>query len=215
MVNRRYDVQMINPVAHTLLRLYRPAEGEDLLHLAEGLPTRRLRALIDAALSGNGLVPDSVVLPLEPDDGEMHYLHITAYPDAQKATRGRLRAFCLLIGDAREEEGRGDSDNIAPFGIADSSLGASDPAARQMWEEIELLRARLARLMAVNQELREANDELAAANDEVRQEAEKSLATFEEVQASAEEVETLNEELQATNKSWRRSTRSCRVPSRS
>ena len=198
-VNRRYDVQMINPLAHTMLRLYRPAVGEDLLHLAEGLPTRRLRALIDAALSGNGLVPDSVVLPLEPDDGEMRYLRITAYPRRAEGDAGPAESVLLLIGDAREEEGRGDSDNIAPFGIADSSLGASDPAARQMWEEIELLRARLARLMAVNQELREANDQLAAANDEVRQEAEKSLTTFEEVQASAEEVETLNEELQATN----------------
>ena len=48
-VDRHYDIQTINSAAHQLLGIYQPAIGEDLIHLAQSVPTTPLRAAIDAA----------------------------------------------------------------------------------------------------------------------------------------------------------------------
>ncbi len=48
-VDRRYDVQSSNPAARRLLGIYQDAVGEDIVHLARGVPSAPLRAAIDAA----------------------------------------------------------------------------------------------------------------------------------------------------------------------
>ena len=47
-VDRRYHIQTINSAALRLLDIYRPAIGEDLVHVAERVPAQRLRRVIDA-----------------------------------------------------------------------------------------------------------------------------------------------------------------------
>jgi two-component system CheB/CheR fusion protein len=112
-VDRRYDIQMINGAAMRLLGLYTEAVGEDLIHLAQTVPSAALRAVIDAALRGGREPTDpfepSEVLPLpvappvapgeprEPRDhlesvvtvetllGEQRHLELTCYPYPQPA----------------------------------------------------------------------------------------------------------------------------------
>ena len=51
-VDRRYDILRINNAARRLLGIHGEALGEDLVHLARGVPAQELRAAIDAALAG-------------------------------------------------------------------------------------------------------------------------------------------------------------------
>ena len=48
-VDRRYDIQLLNNAARRLLSLHGVAIGEDLIHLLRGVPAVELRAAIDAA----------------------------------------------------------------------------------------------------------------------------------------------------------------------
>jgi two-component system CheB/CheR fusion protein len=48
-VDRRYDIQIINSAATRLLGLYTEPIGQDLIHLAQSVPSTALRAVIDAS----------------------------------------------------------------------------------------------------------------------------------------------------------------------
>ena len=53
-VNQRYDLEVINGVARELLGVHGLALGQDLIHLAQRIPSTALRAGIDAVLNEGG-----------------------------------------------------------------------------------------------------------------------------------------------------------------
>lgn len=202
-VDRRYDIQIINNAAHQLLEIHRPALGEDLLHLAEDVPTKPLRAIIDSALNGATTPPTTGILPVTTPTGDQRYLHVVGYPHLFEDDDGPTASVLLLVSDVT-----GQMELHQPItAAADEAARAratQEPSdlmalAQQQRGEIEHLTTQVQRLIAVNRELREANHELTATNLDLHQANEAYLVNTEEVQAAAEEVETLNEELQATN----------------
>ncbi|HKD77269.1 MAG TPA: CheR family methyltransferase, partial [Ktedonobacterales bacterium] len=205
-VDRRYDIQIINSYAHSLLGIHRSAMGEDLLHLAESVPTKLLRAIIDSALRGESSSPSEGIVPVETETGEQNYLQIVGYPHQFESEDGPVASVLLLVSDVttstREQQQR-EEESLqqarASTEVAARELHGSEQAVREHQHEIEQLTNQVQRLMAINRELREANQELTSTNVELHQANEEYLVNTEEVQAAAEEVETLNEELQATN----------------
>ncbi len=201
-VDRRYDIQSINSMAHQLLEIHRPAMGEDLLHLAEQVPSKPLRAIIDAAMNNDALPPANSVLTIETETGAMRHLQVMGFPHQFESEDSVIASVLLLISDITAQV-QAQQERAAAL-LADTpqtAIMASQTTAtvQQQNEEIERLTTQVQRLMAVNRELREANHEITATNLELHRANEEYLVNTEEVQAAAEEVETLNEELQATN----------------
>lgn len=198
-VDQRYDIQIINSLAHQLLGIHRSAIGEDLLHLAEGIPTKPLRALIDSIIRGETASRSEQILPVENETGEERYVQIVGYPQQLDGEDGPVASVLLLVTDITAQSPEQLQDD-APQGqlIAPPEQNQSE-ALRQVQEEIQALTAQVERLKRMNRDLSNANQELTAANLELYQANEEYLVNTEEVQAAAEEVETLNEELQATN----------------
>ena len=83
-VDRNYDVLTINSAAYALFDIHRPAIGKDLLHLAERVPTKLLRAAIDKTFETPELPStgaETIQFALEhgePDDP--HLVQVTCYP---------------------------------------------------------------------------------------------------------------------------------------
>lgn len=70
-VDRHYDIQVINSSAMRLLGLYTEAVGEDLIHLARTVPSNSLRSVIDAAFwEGQAPMqpPEVLQQPTVPDE---------------------------------------------------------------------------------------------------------------------------------------------------
>ncbi len=203
-VDRRYDIQIINGLAHQLLEIHRSAIGEDLLHLAEQIPSKPLRAIIDAALQGETQPPTASILSVETETGEQRYLHILGYPHQFEGDDGPISSVLLLISDVTEQEKhrrlqeRQQQESAAHMATKDASSAVDMDSAR-LREENTRLTQQIQQLLAVNRELHDANRDLTTSNVELHQSNEEYLVNTEEVQAAAEEVETLNEELQATN----------------
>jgi two-component system CheB/CheR fusion protein len=201
-VDRRYDIQLLNNAARRLLGLHGMAIGEDLIHLLRGVPAAKLRAAIDAAFqpgaprsedaSTVGTPSVEQILAVETPTGEARYLQIACYPHTTEAPepdapthRGRDTVLVVVLDVTQTERER-------------RAREEEREAARHA-EESERLAAQVQRLTTVNDELLAANQELATANMELRSDLEEALVRVEETQASAEEVEILNEELQASN----------------
>jgi len=203
-VDRRYDVQIINSLAHQLLEIHRSAIGEDLLHLAERVPTKPLRAIIDGALHNETQPPTQGTLPIETEAGPERFLHVVGYPHQFEGDDGPVASVLLLITDVTEQAQAQQREIAAPAQPDAASAPqpkAADPNTiiQRLEAENRQLTTQAQRLMAANRELRDANRDLTATNVELHQANEEYLVNTEEVQAAAEEVETLNEELQATN----------------
>lgn len=203
-VDRHYDVQIINSLAHQLLEIHRSAMGEDLLHLAERLPTKPLRAIIDSALNGETQPPAMGTLPVETDSDQDRYLQILGYPHQFEGDEGPIASVLLLITDVTEQTRAQQREAAAPALSASATVEAEPTEAvnatiQRLQAENQQITLQLQRVMAANRELRDANRELTTTNVELHQANEEYLVNTEEVQAAAEEVETLNEELQATN----------------
>ena len=211
-IDRRYDVQLINAAAIHLLSIRHSAIGEDLLHLSKGFDTRLLREAIDTTLRGEPAPLTPLVLEAVLETGETTYMQIDCYPkaapNASPSQNGPppIEQVVLVIADVTQKTlDRHDTEQRAADGIAlrrslltMESLVQADSAASQH-EEIALLKAQVERLTRSTRELRDANDELTRTNLDLRQANEEFQMTTEELQAATEEVETLNEELQATN----------------
>src|SRR5215469_1955254 len=159
-VDRRYDVQIINSLAHQLLEIHRSAVGEDLLHLAEQLPTRPLRAVIDTALRGEVPPPASAVLPLETEPDKQRYLQILGYPHQLEGEDGPIASVLLLISDVSDQmhqypevqvELEGGSSQMAIEPPPDS-----DAERLRLTEENARMTAQIQRLLAANRELHDS-----------------------------------------------------------
>ncbi len=198
-VDRRYDIEAINPAARRLLAIHGAAVGDDLLHLVATPVAAVLRPLIDAALAGETPAPVVATLPGVTTDDVATDVHIACYdPEGRHGAaaggsprpRGGELAILLLTNvTGLAEQGRARASEAAEAGERAARLEADLAASHaQAAADQHRLRALL-----------QANDELAMVNEELREENETLLISGEEAQAATEEVETLNEELQATN----------------
>ena len=209
-VDRNYDVQAINDAAYTLLEISRMAIGRDLLHLASRVPTKPLRAAIDAAFRALPSQGRALTVTLELTPGELRSLEVVCFPHRPKTARdkvpGDVDAVILMISDttntqreqrSAEEQRKVDTLPEPPPRRGRKRRGlplASDHVAREGTREQALEQA-----LTLVRELTTSNQELRDANQELRYENEALRLREEEAQASAEEVKMLNEELQATN----------------
>jgi two-component system CheB/CheR fusion protein len=169
-VDRRYDIQVINTAARRLLGIHSAAVGEDLVHLARGVAAADLREALDAALRAEG-------------------------PGVAKqlVTEDPARSGAALQLDAFPYGPLADGESLALLLVSD--VTATVQARRQA----EQLAGRVREVSETNRQLLEANRELIEANADLLTENEELLVGQEEAEAATEEVETLNEELQATN----------------
>ncbi|HJQ27922.1 MAG TPA: CheR family methyltransferase [Rubrobacter sp.] len=182
-VDRRYDIQLINNTARRLLDIHSPAAGEDLIHLIHGAGYATLRAIIDAAFRQDTPIEDAELAVEEPGTGELRHLRILATPQ-RMGDQNSPETVMLILGDVTylvqsRKELREDLDSV-----------------HSQFEQERLLNMRLSE---TNRQLDEGNQELTRLNEELRTTNEELLLSTEEAQAATEEVETLNEELQATN----------------
>jgi two-component system, chemotaxis family, CheB/CheR fusion protein len=180
-VNGSYDIESINPRARGLLGIHGSAIGQDLIHVASGVPAKELRNAIDDALGGRTSTL-TVELTGRPDGAEV-WLEIECYPGASDAGP-KAGTAVVTVRDVSGQHARVEESDLA-------AAAARDDAARGV-TQIDSLRDANRRLAVANDELASTNAELRSANDELQ-------VANEEVQAATEEVETLNEELQATN----------------
>ncbi|MGE3269900.1 MAG: CheR family methyltransferase, partial [Chloroflexota bacterium] len=221
-VDRRYDVQAINPAARRLLSVHSAAVGEDLIHLARRVPSDRLRSLIDESFSSGSASARIEVRTVEAEPGTIRILEVTGYTRRSDAGHAQANNVVLLVSDVTPAEDV--APIIQPVLAAESEVlghalatvegavaGANDPAQmrpalesahealRQVLPAFDRLTADLREQTATKRELLLANQDLTATNAELRSQNEELLLANEEAQAAMEEVETLSEEQQASN----------------
>ncbi len=187
-VDRRYDVQAINDAALDLLAIHQTAVGEDIIHLAQGVPSAPLRAAIDAAFDSPAPASIDEAVRLDAATGEMRYIRIACYPHDVAAEGGSVAFVMVLVADVTVTE---QAHRL--------QVGEMEQAHARQQEEMERVRVQARQAATHNRELLAANRRLNRTIAELRRANETSLAGTQEAQAATEEVETLNEELQATN----------------
>jgi two-component system CheB/CheR fusion protein len=183
-VDRRYDIQMINSAARRLFGIHTAALGEDFIHLTQTVPSAPLRAAIDAAFRGETPAAPEEIAATEIATGEVHSLELACFP--QKLENGPEAVDSVLVTVTDVTERVQDRRNL-------------EAALARQREESERLSTLMRRLADTNRQLLEANQELSNSNVKLRSANEEFLVASEEAQAATEEIETLNEELQATN----------------
>ncbi len=219
-VDQHYDIQEINNAARKLLSIHTQGVGEDLLHLAQHVPQRRLRIAIDQAIKqGETVVLKEVPAP-HAITGETIYLEISCYPQLS-AEDAEVQSACalVLVTDVTEttlsmralEQAHAKqlavdvelAQVIADLKSTNATLKTRNEelvqAKRESDDMIARHAERMEHLSEANRELLAANDELTRINGDLRGQQEDFQTANEETQAAVEEVETLNEELQATN----------------
>jgi two-component system CheB/CheR fusion protein len=170
-IDPNYDILRINSAARRLLGIHGTAFDQDFIHLAEGLPAPRLRAAIDAALTGSTTTADFEIDVAALAGSGVRFVEVTVSP--QRGEPPAIDGAVIELIDVtrfhadRHELARTQSRN-------DRALVAN------------------ARLLAANEELTGLVARLRASNEAI-------LLSSEDAQASREELETLNEEFQATN----------------
>ncbi|HEY8693696.1 MAG TPA: CheR family methyltransferase [Chloroflexota bacterium] len=182
-VDRRYDIQSINPMARRLLEIYVPGEGQDLVHLVRVIEAAVLRSAIDTVFgTGQPAKIEQAAVPA-PETGSTRYLDVSCYP-------GRMTAEDAL-------------ENVVVI-VSDSTATAEqrpgrEAAAAEPGEDAAQLRQRLDQLTQTTRELRQSNEELLRTNQTLGASGEDLEVDHASVQAFSEELETLNEELHASN----------------
>jgi two-component system CheB/CheR fusion protein len=219
-VDRRYDIHEINSAARRLLSIHTQGVGEDLVHLAQHVPQRKLRAAIDQAIKESMTVVLKEVPVPQAVTGETIYIDISCYPqpNAEESDVPNGRALVLvtdvteatLTRRALEEAHTKQVARDAELARAIVDLRSANAALTDRNDELTQARRQAEEAMARHAErmehLSESNGELLAANEELtraiaalRAHQEDFQTANEETQAAVEEVETLNEEMQASN----------------
>ncbi|KYF81733.1 hypothetical protein BE11_12240 [Sorangium cellulosum] len=225
LVDHRYDILEINVAARRLLGIHGTALGQDLVHLAQSVPNRKLLDAIDGAFRGEPPEPLDVAVESTPM-GEPSYIQITCHGPRPEVGPDKAEAVLVVVEDITEtvqrrkasQEGIGREAHLHAE-IAEAKAARERAEERfaaereQLRREGEALTATISRLEATraqdqatiqqmaeyNRRLLRANEELTAAHEQLRGVNEELMVSTEEAQAAMEEVETLNEEFQATN----------------
>jgi two-component system CheB/CheR fusion protein len=223
-VDRRYDIQIINAEAIRLLGIYAPTTGQDLLHVTQGIPIAPLRAVLDARFQpvvhsagpGAGLSASdgATTVIAQAMYGEQRHVQIACYPylprrdkTASVDLKPAPDLALLLVSDVTDSVQRdraaaeASATGRANEMLARASNGQGDVEQRYLLqaEENTRLRAQVEEVSALNHTLLAANQQLVEANVNLRSANEDLLVGREEAEAGAEEIKTLNEEMQATN----------------
>jgi two-component system CheB/CheR fusion protein len=222
-VDRHYDIQIINAEAIRLLGIYAPTAGKDLLHVTQGIPITPLRAALDATfqrverITGHTTVPSAsdgaTTVIVRALHGEQRHVQVACYPyppkrdnTAASETEPAPRLALVLVSDvtdlvnqqqaAAEASARAQANEM----LARAS-GHGDVEQRYLSqvEENTRLRAQVEEVSALNHTLLAANQQLVEANVNLHSANDDLLVGREEAEAGAEEIKTLNEEMQATN----------------
>lgn len=184
-VDRHYDVLMINLAARTMLGLQSPAVGEDLIHAVGAHLRDVLRDVLDAALRGE-VKSHTHQLPPDPIDGVARDLWISGAQRAGDDANERVHAAVLQIID------------VSLFAQRQRELEARHTQLEAAAEEARSLRVANQRMASEQGRLRAEVEGLQLAQEEALAAAEEIETLHEEQQATNEELETVNEELQAT-----------------
>jgi two-component system CheB/CheR fusion protein len=182
-VDRHYDIQLINAMARRLFGIHEQGIGDDFIHQVRTMPTGPLRAAIDVALRGEPPPEVRDVVLAETVVEGPRYVQFICYPHGEE-TAGVPEGALILASDVTatvQERER------------------QDRVEQETGEESVRLRSQVQRLSEANHQLLRANQELTTLNAELRSSNDEFLLATEEAQAATEEIETLNEELQATN----------------
>lgn len=183
-VNRRYDIQLINNAGRRLLGIHSSAIGDDLIHLVQRAPLLPLRNAIDAAFRGERSI---LTFQVDSDDQAATSkvdVELVCYPELVSPASGEPETVVLIATDVSQQAER---------------VRENEQRNLSMRAEAERLTSQLHRATEANHALLAANEELTTVNAELRSSNEEMLIVNEEAQAATEEVETLNEELQASN----------------
>jgi two-component system, chemotaxis family, CheB/CheR fusion protein len=184
-VDRNYDIQIINAAARRLLGIHSPASGEDVIHLAHRAMRDPLREALDAAMSGESRAAVHEISTLPDVPGAPRYVEVSsfmAHPRRERAELTEMIAVMILDVTERERQLRQQTGRLAE----------ADQRQKRTQELLDESTRTVRELLDANQELSGANVVLRSANEEL-------LVGNEEAQAAMEEIETLNEEQQATN----------------
>lgn len=170
-VDARYYITRINTAARRMLGIHGLAFDQDFIHLAESLPSGKVRAAIDAALAGKKTKAVHEVEAGDVSTDTTRYLETVIRPYVREP--GTIEGAVIELTDtSRAEHGRASAARVE----------------RQ-----------LERATAVNRRILRANEEVTSLVAQLRLTNQSMLESSEEAQSGREEVETLNEEFQATN----------------
>jgi two-component system CheB/CheR fusion protein len=175
-INREYDLETINGAARELLGIHGLAVGQDLIHLAQRVPSTALRAGIDAVLAGERAQHLETVVTTESASGETRHLAIACHPDRVGAD-GAIETALVLVSD--------DTAGVEAQQISAAAAARSDAETATLRETVERLAAANRQLLSANRELTDNIDRLREHEDDLRQAAAAA-------QVAAEEIETLN-----------------------
>jgi two-component system CheB/CheR fusion protein len=179
LVDRRYDIQLINNAARRMLGIHGAAMGDDLIHMAQSGSARELRRIIDDMFRTDA-ESSGWIEAGELSDGVSRVLRVSCFSEP---ANGEQYATVVL-------------EDVTD---ATSHRQQLEQSLDEQLRERRSLEGQIERLLTTNQSLLEANEELTIMNAQLRSENEELLVGYEEVQSAMEEIETLNEELQATN----------------
>jgi len=183
-VNRRYDIQLINLAARRLLGIHSLAVGEDLIHLLDSMAASPLRGAIDAAFRAEAPASLEEVATAELGLGEERYLHITCLPQNDRSNQISVTSVMVTIID------------VTPMV---QKRRAVEQSFETQQEEMTRLRSLMEKLGETNRKLLASNEDLARAEEILRTRTEASMTADAEAQSANEELETYAEELQSTN----------------
>lgn len=181
-VDRRYDIVIINAAARSLLGIHGVGVGDDLVHLVRTAESEQLREMIDATLRGEAPAPIELRLGAGDGAASERWVHVFSCADHSASSRNELAA--LLIGD------------VTAVRLERNQLEHALSTTKELADDLS---AQVRDLTAREKALLRANEELTASNAELRSSNEQLLISAEESASANEEIETLNEEMQATN----------------
>ncbi len=193
-VNRGYDLEVINGVARELLGVHGLALGQDLIHLAQRIPSTTLRAGIDAVLNGEPSQTLETVVTTELATGETKHLGVSCHPDRTNEA-GLVEAALVLVTDI--------TPHVEAMHASDQAAATAEAELATLREthetETAALRGTVERQAEASRQLLAANRELTDAVDRLREQGDELRQMAASAQVTAEEIETLNEELQSSN----------------
>jgi two-component system CheB/CheR fusion protein len=219
-VDRHYDIQFLNRSARILLSIHSVALDEDLIHLAQTLPSPRLRALIDRAFRTPSVPARAELTAADPLTSEQRSLALSVTPHQWDAQREHPDMVQVLIQDVTElaqthqtleqelQQSRADlarARELAEASLvqvrqeAAEALGQRDTLVEGLREKMRSLSENNYDLTSTVETLQTINQQFQVRTEEAQAVTEEAETLNEELQATNEELETLNEELQATN----------------
>jgi two-component system CheB/CheR fusion protein len=182
-VSRNYDIELINGAARELLGIHGAAIGQDIVHLAQRVPSAPFRNAIERAARGESVAVFNAIVEAESETRNPQTLTIQCFPD-RLDPEGEIETLLLVVSD------------ITPA-VRDRRQHETTIAALR--EEVDSLRANADRLALSNRRLLAANRELTDSVDQLREQSDDLRIATAASQVAAEEIETLNEELQSSN----------------